>query len=52
MATLGPATADPAVLRRLVEAGVDVVRLNLAHGSLDDHLRTAERVRQVPAAWR
>jgi pyruvate kinase len=47
VATLGPATADPGVLRRLIEAGVDVVRLNLAHGSLDDHRRTAERVREV-----
>ncbi len=45
MATLGPATDDPAVLRRLVEAGVDVVRVNLAHGALDAHRRTLDLVR-------
>jgi pyruvate kinase len=50
VATLGPATADPAVLRGVVEAGVDVVRLNLAHGTLDEHRRTAELVREVAGA--
>ena len=47
VATLGPASDEPTVLRRLVEAGVDVVRLNLAHGALDDHRRTADLVREV-----
>src|SRR4051794_4907947 len=32
VATVGPASRDPAVLRELVEAGVDVFRLNFSHG--------------------
>ncbi|HEX6362552.1 MAG TPA: pyruvate kinase [Albitalea sp.] len=49
VATLGPASADLATLRRLFAAGVDVFRLNFSHGSAADHreraamLRTLER---------
>jgi len=39
VATLGPATDDPAVLRRILIAGVDVVRLNYSHGKAEDHAR-------------
>ncbi|MEJ1392724.1 MAG: pyruvate kinase, partial [Candidatus Sedimenticola sp. (ex Thyasira tokunagai)] len=45
LATLGPATDDPRVLDALIGAGVDVVRLNLSHGSHADHNRRAEAVR-------
>jgi pyruvate kinase len=45
LATLGPATDDPAVLRRLLQAGVDVVRLNYSHGKAEDHARRAASVR-------
>jgi pyruvate kinase len=45
LATLGPATDDPAVLKRLLSAGVDVVRLNYSHGTADDHARRATAVR-------
>jgi pyruvate kinase len=34
VATIGPASSAPAVLRRLMEAGVDVFRLNFSHGSM------------------
>ena len=37
VATLGPASSDPAVLDKLVAAGVDVVRLNFSHGTASDH---------------
>ena len=37
VATVGPASRDPAVLRELVQAGVDVFRLNFSHGTHDDH---------------
>ncbi len=47
VATLGPASSDPAVLERMVLAGVDVVRLNFSHGTADDHIRRAELVREV-----
>jgi len=45
VATLGPATDDPKVLDKLIEAGADVVRLNLSHGSHDEHRERTERVR-------
>ncbi|MGD8560114.1 MAG: pyruvate kinase [Gammaproteobacteria bacterium] len=45
VATLGPATDDPKVLDRLIEAGADVVRLNFSHGTHDEHRERAERVR-------
>src|SRR5829696_1335524 len=47
VATLGPASESPEVLDRLLLAGVDVVRLNLSHGSLDEHIG---RLREVRAA--
>ena len=47
VATLGPSSSDPAILERMVRAGVDVVRLNFSHGTADDHLKRAETVREV-----
>src|SRR5262249_4034423 len=37
VATIGPASRSPAVLRRLVGAGVDVFRLNFSHGTHEEH---------------
>ena len=45
VATLGPATDDPKVLDEVISAGVDVVRLNMSHGTHADHERRAEWVR-------
>ena len=45
VATLGPATDDPKVLDEVIGAGVDVVRINLSHGSHAEHLQRAEWVR-------
>ncbi|MBL4582996.1 MAG: pyruvate kinase [Pseudomonadales bacterium] len=47
VATLGPATDDPNVLKRLFEAGVDVVRLNFSHGEAQDHIARAQAVRSL-----
>jgi pyruvate kinase len=47
VATLGPATDDPAVLSAMVRAGTDVVRLNFSHGALADHARRIELVRDA-----
>ena len=47
VATIGPASREPEVLARLVEAGMDVARLNYSHGNLDEHAETAERVREA-----
>jgi pyruvate kinase len=45
--TLGPATATPDAVRSLVEAGMDVARLNLSHGSYDDHEKVYDHVRRA-----
>jgi pyruvate kinase len=45
VATLGPATDDPRVLDDVIAAGVDVVRLNMSHGSHEDHAQRADWVR-------
>jgi pyruvate kinase len=45
VATIGPASRDPDVLERLISAGVDVVRLNFAHGDPEQHAETAAAVR-------
>ncbi|HEY1078177.1 MAG TPA: pyruvate kinase [Fontimonas sp.] len=49
LVTLGPATDDPAKMRRLLSAGVDAVRLNFSHGSVEDHTRRATMVREAAA---
>ena len=46
VATLGPATREPDVLRALLGAGVDVVRLNLAHADGQAHLEATTAVRR------
>jgi len=47
VATLGPSSTDSDTLERMLLAGVDVVRLNFSHGSAEDHVRRAERVREI-----
>ena len=49
VATLGPASSDPAVLERLLRSGVDVVRLNFSHGWAQDHIDRATLVREIAA---
>lgn len=50
VATMGPAVADPAVLRALIIAGVDVCRLNFSHGDQEWHELMLRTVRQEAAA--
>jgi pyruvate kinase len=45
--TLGPATDAPGVLEALVAAGMDVARINLSHGTLDEHARRIAQVRET-----
>ncbi len=47
LATLGPATDTPEAVRQLIQAGVDVFRLNASHGTQDDHARRMKNVRCV-----
>jgi pyruvate kinase len=50
VATIGPASREPEVLLRMVEAGMDVARLNFSHGNLELHAENAERVRAAASA--
>ena len=45
VATVGPASNSPEMLRKVIGAGVDVVRLNLSHGDIDDHVALVGEVR-------
>jgi pyruvate kinase len=45
--TMGPASREEPTLSRLVEAGMDVARLNFSHGAHEDHLRTIVSVRRA-----
>jgi len=49
VATLGPATSSYEQIRAIVEAGVDVARMNLSHGSYDVHEEIYRTVRKVAA---
>lgn len=48
--TLGPASVTPDVLRGLVVAGMDVARLNLSHGTQEEHRRAVHTVREAAAS--
>ncbi|HIK41801.1 pyruvate kinase [Thermoleptolyngbya sp. M55_K2018_002] len=47
VATIGPATSSPEVLRSLIEAGATTLRLNFSHGTHEDHQRNIRTIRQV-----
>lgn len=47
VATIGPASASPDVIRQLIKAGMDVARLNFSHGSHDDHARQIATLRAL-----
>ena len=47
VATLGPASSSPEMIRKLFDAGVDVFRLNFSHGSHDDHRERYDVIRSV-----
>jgi pyruvate kinase len=50
VATVGPASREPPVLERMVAAGMNVARLNFAHGDPDQHAETVERIRAAAEA--
>jgi pyruvate kinase len=50
IATLGPATDRDGVLESMIREGLNVVRINFSHGESADHVRRAERVREISAA--
>ena len=48
--TLGPASSSPAAIRALVDAGMDVARLNFSHGTHEEHAALCRGVRQASDA--
>jgi pyruvate kinase len=52
VATLGPSSSDPDTLRRLLQAGVNVVRVNFSHGKSEEHVRTIQTVRELAGQMR
>ena len=49
IATIGPASDSESELRKIIDAGMDVARLGLAHGTLDEAIERFKRIRQVAA---
>ncbi len=47
IASIGPASDDEATLKDMIEAGMDVARINLSHGTLEDGLERYRRIRAV-----
>jgi len=47
VATLGPASSDRQTLARMIEAGMDVVRMNFSHGTAKEHADRVETVRSL-----
>ncbi|HEY6989374.1 MAG TPA: pyruvate kinase [Bryobacteraceae bacterium] len=47
VATIGPASSSPDVIRQLILAGMDVARLNFSHGAYEDHARTISLIRAL-----
>src|SRR4029450_8496820 len=47
--TIGPASRSPETLRGLVDAGMNVARINFAHGSEEEHRETVARIRAASA---
>ncbi len=45
--TIGPASDDESVLRKLILSGMDIARLNFSHGTHEEHLRKIERIRKI-----
>jgi pyruvate kinase len=49
VATIGPASRTPQVLRQLIDAGVDVFRLNFSHGTHEEHSAVLADIRRISA---
>lgn len=47
VATIGPASQSPRMLRRLITAGLDVARINFSHGDPAEHVATMQRIRET-----
>lgn len=52
IATLGPSTSDRDTVEKLLQAGVNIVRLNMSHGSHEDHEKSFKMVRSLASKLR
>ena len=51
VATIGPASSSKDMLKQLMQAGVDVCRLNLSHGDYMIHSKVIENIRSITPDW-
>jgi pyruvate kinase len=49
IATIGPASEQPEMLKKLMQAGVNLVRINMSHGTMQRHTEVIQHVRRVAA---
>ena len=47
IATIGPSSSSPAMIRELIKKGLNVARINFSHGKAEDHLRTIRLIRKI-----
>lgn len=47
VATIGPATDDEAMLKKIIEAGVNVCRLNFSHGNYEEHKKRIQTIKKI-----
>ncbi|MBI5201432.1 MAG: pyruvate kinase [Elusimicrobia bacterium] len=50
VATIGPASSSPAMLRKLIQGGLDVARINFSHGKAEDHVAVIRLIRKIAAS--
>ncbi len=50
--TIGPASSSPDMIARLLEAGMDVARVNMSHGDYVGHAKVIKAPKYAPARWR
>lgn len=50
VATLGPASSSPEIIRQLITTGMDVARLNFSHGTYVEHARNIGSIRAISEA--
>src|SRR5438270_11021857 len=50
VATIGPASNSPEILRKLISAGIDIARLNFSHGTHEEHGRAIQAIREAAEA--
>jgi len=47
IATIGPATSSEKMIKKLISKGIDIVRINFSHGSLEQHQKTLNLIRKI-----